>query len=303
MTSTYISGYDGSTASRAALAFTTRLAERTRAEVVAANVFTQTPAILRKGASDGALAELREDARRDAERVFDDGAVPEVSHVAVGASSIAEGLHRLAEDQHATLIAVGATHRGALGRLVVGSVGERLLHGAPCPVAVVPDAPDGGVIATVGIAYDGRDESRAALRAATDLARALGARLVVLAVYEPMLTSYAAPGFPASTVDLDRRLEAEFAEQVRQAVDVIPGVEVEVRSFTGFAASTLADAAHDSIDLLVTGSRGYGAVRGVLIGSVSRHLVDHAPCPVLVVPRGVSPDAFAGRPRAQEVGA
>lgn len=47
----------------------------------------------------------------------------------------------------------------------------------------------------------------------------------------------------------------------------------------------IVEAAADDIDLLVAGSRGYGPVRGVLPGAVSRYLVDNAPCPVLVVPR------------------
>ena len=48
--------------------------------------------------------------------------------------------------------------------------------------------------------------------------------------------------------------------------------------------SALADAA-EGADLLVTGSRGYGPRHSVLVGGVSRYLVDNAPCPVLVVPR------------------
>ena len=44
----------------------------------------------------------------------------------------------------------------------------------------------------------------------------------------------------------------------------------------------------DHVDLMVSGSRGYGPVRSVLLGSVSRRLVDDAACPVLVVPRGVA---------------
>lgn len=41
----------------------------------------------------------------------------------------------------------------------------------------------------------------------------------------------------------------------------------------------------DGVDLLVMGSRSYGPVRTVVLGGASRHIVDHASCPVLVVPR------------------
>ena len=289
MSTTYIAGYDGSDASRAALRFTVRLAEKAGAEVVAANVFDQPEVVLGKGAPVGALRELREVARRSADDTLTRTGVPDITHVAVGASSPAEGLHHIAEDQRAALVVVGVTHRGAVGR-VLGSVGERLLHGSPCPVAVVPpDVPDGPV-ATIGVACDTGVESRAALLAAEQLARALGARLVAITVYEPVTAPYAAPGIPAGVVDLDRQLKDELEEEVRRVVGGVTAVEVEVRVLSGSPGDVLVDAAHDGIDLLVMGSRGYGAVRGVLLGSVSRHLVDHAPCPVLVVPRGVSPD-------------
>ena len=42
-----------------------------------------------------------------------------------------------------------------------------------------------------------------------------------------------------------------------------------------------------SADLMVVGSRGYGPLRAVLLGSVSGRLVREAACPVIVVPRGV----------------
>lgn len=292
MSATYIAGYDGSDASRAALRFATRLAEKTGAEVIAANVFDQPQVVLGKGAPVGALRELRDVARQSAEETLARTGIPDITHVAIGAASPAEGLHTIAEDQRAALVVVGGTHRGAIGRAVLGSVGDRLLHGSPCPVAVVPaDAAD-APFATVGVAHDAGDESRAALRAAEQLARALGARLVVIAVYQPVMAPYAEPGMPGGVTDLDRQLEAELADEVRRDVSDVGGDDVEVRVLSGFAAHVLVDAAHDGIDLLVMGSRGYGAVRGVLLGSVSRHLVDHAPCPVLVVPRGVSPDVF-----------
>jgi nucleotide-binding universal stress UspA family protein len=56
----------------------------------------------------------------------------------------------------------------------------------------------------------------------------------------------------------------------------------------GPAAAAIGAAAQD-IDLVVAGSRGYGPIRSVLLGGVSRQLVDEAPCPVLVVPRSDQP--------------
>ena len=140
MSTTYIAGYDGSDASRAALRFVTQLASAAGGEVLAATVYLQAARYFGKGAADGAVVALDKQSRADAEQVLLKGGVPDVMWCVVGAGSPAEGLHRLAEDQRAALLAVGVTHRGALGRLVLGSVSRHVIDHAPCAVIVVPRA-------------------------------------------------------------------------------------------------------------------------------------------------------------------
>jgi nucleotide-binding universal stress UspA family protein len=66
-------------------------------------------------------------------------------------------------------------------------------------------------------------------------------------------------------------------------------VPVEQRVVDGSAVAALLDAA-DGADLLVVGSRGLGGFRGLLLGSVSSQCVQHAPCPVVVIPRAAERD-------------
>jgi nucleotide-binding universal stress UspA family protein len=284
MSTTYIAGYDGSDASRAALRFVTQLGSAAGDEVIAAMVYQQSVRGFGKTAPGGPVVALDEQSRADAEQVLVAGGVPDVMRCVVGAGSPAEGLHRLAGAQRAALLAVGVTHHGSLGRLMPGSVGEHLLHGAPCPVAVVPADFKEGPLRTVAVAYDEREESKVALRVGEDLARRLGARLLVIAVCDASMTH----------AELLGQLEERMRQDIQQDVDALASdVDTDVRVLTGPAARTLVGACQNEVDLLVTGSRGYGPARGVLLGSVSRYLIDHAPCPVIVVPRAASAAVLA----------
>jgi nucleotide-binding universal stress UspA family protein len=66
---------------------------------------------------------------------------------------------------------------------------------------------------------------------------------------------------------------------------IVAGFDAEVRTLPGPPGEMLAAAAKEGIDLLLAGSRAYGPLRAVAAGSVSRYLADHAPCPLIVVPR------------------
>lgn len=207
-------------------------------------------------------------------------------------SSPASSLHATAEHREAALLVVGATHRGAVQRTVPGSVTARLLHGAPCPVVAVPaewttTAGDDAAFRKIVVAFDEREPARAALQYAADLAQELGATLEVVSVFEPVLAPYAG-GIPPVDDRVNEELRAKLRDDLTEAVAALPPeVDAHARLLDGPPALAIEKAATGA-DLLVTGSRGLGPLRAVLVGSVSRHLVDHAPCPVLVVPRGVA---------------
>ena len=70
------------------------------------------------------------------------------------------------------------------------------------------------------------------------------------------------------------------------------GDAVEREFVVGDAVAELVRRTEDA-DLAIVGSRGYGPLRSVLLGSVSAQLVRRASCPVMVVPRGAAADAVA----------
>jgi nucleotide-binding universal stress UspA family protein len=285
MSQTFIAAYDGSAAARAAVAFAVELAAEQDAEVVAAHVYPALKPIgLRGSVVDKEMqTSLHDSGRAVLDGLDDDG----VSRRILLAGSPAQALHELAEDEHASLIAVGVTHRRHVGRVTPGSVGSNLLHGAPCPVLVVPAGREPGPVHTIVVAYDEGAQSRSALERAVQLARQHDARLIVVAAYEPEV--FAGPAMIAAS-DLDQLLRGELRTRVQADVEALNGVAIETRVVPGPAAEVIAEQA-DGADLIVIGSRGYGPQHSVLVGGVSRKLVDNAPCPVLVVPRVPEPTA------------
>jgi nucleotide-binding universal stress UspA family protein len=172
---------------------------------------------------------------------------------------------------------------------VPGSTAERLLHGAPCPVAVVPEghrAPRDGQPPQVGVAYDGSRESQAALHAATAIARALGAHLRVIGVVDATVYTAAALTGGPSEIEVRAAIEQAAREELERAVAELPAdVAAEAVFAAGQVVHELA-VQSTRLDLLVAGSRGYGPTRSVLLGGVTGRLIREAACPLIVVPRG-----------------
>jgi nucleotide-binding universal stress UspA family protein len=211
----------------------------------------------------------------------------------VRSTSAARGLHEAALEEGAGMLVVGSTRRGPLGRVLPGSTAARLLAGAPCPVAVAPgDWAADGRLETIGVAYNGGDMGREALRAAHALARRTGATLRVLAVVKVDLGVYGDTEAPVAgqfgktpedvVGERKLRLERELQELVVKFDDV--GVEIDVS--IGEPAETLVDVS-GHLDVLVCGARTYGPLGAVLLGGVTRRLTAEARCPVIVLPRGV----------------
>lgn len=272
-------GYDGSDEGRDALELARLLSseEESSALVVAVMPYGPLPVRFVELESDAAAAAepLFEDARKQLQGV-------EVETRAFGGGSPAGVMTDLAERREVDSIVVGSPHRGPVGRTLIGSVAEGVLHGAPCAVAVAPrgySEQDRRSLGLIAVAYDGTPEAKAALARARALAEASGASVRVLTVVAPPVALPGVVGYtPVEPPEPDRVI----AEGVRE---LGPEVSAESRKLDGPPARTLAQACEDGVDLLVAGSRGYGPMMRVLLGSVSTQLIADAPCPVMVVPR------------------
>lgn len=285
-----IVGVDESDRSKDAAALAALLARNTDAEIVlvCAYPYDDVPG---RGAHTDYRRYLREDAEAALERAKAAiSETPRMWSVAIAEVSPAKGLQAVAAKEGASLIVIGSSGRGGAGRVFAGTTAERLLHGAPCPVAVAPrDFHDHGPgdIGTITVGYDGSVEAKAALVGARTIARARGAKLRLVEVLDAMWMGTPAlmsgPGYILTPDDAEARAREYLAKTAAAFADEVP---VEPVVAVGAPEQVLAEQSRTS-DLVVVGSRGYGPHRAVLLGSVSGRLVREAACPVVVVPRGI----------------
>jgi len=210
---------------------------------------------------------------------------------AVPGRSAAGGLHALAEQVHASLIVLGSTGRGPVGRVLAGGTAARLLSGSPAPVAVAPrefrtQAPER--LDQITAAYIDTPEGNVALDAAAALARSVDTRLLVITVVPSPDLLVPPPAQPPM-----KEFVAGALDSAGEALDLaVAGLPPElVRASEIVEADYVAAALADLPDtqLLVCGSRAYGPLRRVLLGEVSTEVIRTAAYPVLVVPRGSDP--------------
>ena len=142
------------------------------------------------------------------------------------------------------------------------------------------------------VGADGSEGGHAALRWAIAEAKLRGLSLEVVHAWQPMSPTWAGLGAMGAAAEPPVGADElrEFAQSVLDASlaahrDELDDLDVEARLSEGHPASVLVEASRHA-DLLVVGSRGLGGVRGMLMGSVSRHVVHHAHCPVVVIPHG-----------------
>lgn len=181
--------------------------------------------------------------------------------------------------QGADLLVVGARGLGGFKGLLLGSVSERMLERAPCPVAIIRELaePDGAEAVVVGI--DGSPEATAALHWAAAEARARQTELrVVHAWHVPYLA-------PAPTGKLVEAVEEGAREVLDEALQDPALADLQVTGhlqLDGAAQAVLAVAGDAA--LIVTGASGRGRISRAVLGSTTRQLAHHAHCPIVVVP-------------------
>jgi nucleotide-binding universal stress UspA family protein len=267
------------------------LAKVTGATPVVASVLPWPNYLIDESDGGGAFARSTKGAFAEIGERFGDQETPIFE--AVADHSAADALQRLAGEHRAEMIVIGSAHRGPLGRTLAGSTGNALLHGSPCSVAVAPRgyAERGvGSLRKVAVAFDGSPESWAALNAAITIATSIDGQITVLVVSEPPQYGYSEALAVLSAEELESAELANARQMVELALGRIPPeIPSDHRLLVGGPGRALAEVSAD-FDLLVCGSRGWGPLRRVIVGSTAASVIARAGCPVLVTARGASLD-------------
>jgi nucleotide-binding universal stress UspA family protein len=300
-----IVGFDGSEGGEDAVVLARLLADRNGAELVVAGV-VPNPAARRflAAAVGGAERDVEADVTARVTRAAAEArARPEV----VASGSPAHGLHDLAQQLEADAVVIGSSaSRAKAGHVRAGRTALQLLSGSPAAVALAPAGYryDHPALRVLGVAIDGSEQSLEALRSAVALADGATLRLMSVAVATNPVGPFL--GYGSWGYGLQELAEAAFDNARHHLEQAVAEVPTELRPQTvvldGHVPTELRAEAEKGVDLLCLGSRAFGPLRRVLLGSVSASVVRDAPCPVLVVPR-VAVREFEGEQAASSAGA
>ena len=233
--------------------------------------------------------------RREAERFLRetrDAVAPGARVVVETDWSVPRALERVVQREHRDLLVVGSGRDGPEGRVRIGNRTRQLLSHSRCALAVAPRGlgeQPARRIGRIGVGYDGGPESEAALALAGALAVSSGATLLVRAVVDdrvPMVGWQSAMREQVLAM-WDELLAPHIAAlfERAQSASEATGAEIEqVDVQRGRPADALMELC-ERVDLLVIGSRRWGAAARVLLGRTGEALMQGASAPVLVVPR------------------
>ncbi len=179
----------------------------------------------------------------------------------------------------AAWVVVGATRRHGVERFLLGSVVRAVVAHARCPVAVVPAGRPVTPPRSIVVGVDGSPESALAAATALDIAERTGGTVTCVVGWTVEVVDgvvVTEPGTPAWDT-VEERYQALVHEVVDPLVRLHPDVVVDVLvRAEGAARSVLDTATERDADLVVVGRRGRGGFAGLLLGSVSRRVVEHA---------------------------
>lgn len=190
------------------------------------------------------------------------------------------------QSRHAQLMVIGSRNMGGLVGLLVGSTGVHLAARGHCPTLVVREPGDATGPVLLGV--DGSPAGTRAIEFAFAEAALRGADLLALHAWTPWNAPMPPPLDPntpyaGTPTSLAEREACLLSEAIAGQQEQHPEVTVKRQTLRQGTREALIEAS-STAQMLVVGARGYGGFAGLLLGSVSQAMLNHAHCPVAVVP-------------------
>jgi nucleotide-binding universal stress UspA family protein len=224
-----------------------------------------------------------------------DSLAPDARTVVETDLSVPRALERVVRREHRDLLVVGSSRHGPEGRVRIGKRTRQLLCHFKCALAIAPrgvhDRPV-QELRRIGVGYDGGPESEAALALAGSIALAAGAELRLCGVVDDRLPPIGWSALATGGAAVPRWEEAVLAQigslrELAFSAAEVTGANAHAEVLRGRPADALLKLSAE-MDLLVIGSRRWGPVARLLLGSTGEALAHDAGCPLLVAPRPAS---------------
>jgi nucleotide-binding universal stress UspA family protein len=195
----------------------------------------------------------------------------------------------LGEELQPGLVVIGSRGLGPVGSLLVGSVSEGVVHHAPCPVLLVRGGQEAWPPQRIVIGDDGSEPAKRAGELGAEIARLFGSDTILL------VRAYEDPPEPIGGWSAQDRLKLDEAllreeralEERAKELQAVAGSQPESRLIETeptLAMLAVAEEKEEEKTLLAVGSRGLGAAKRVMLGSVSTKILRVARGPVLICP-------------------
>ena len=137
------------------------------------------------------------------------------------------------------------------------------------------------------IATDGSEHAKHALQYAIDFAQKCSSELIIISVVPPLPPQLTAgPGFNIGLIinELEKSYKKILKESKENVKNRSPIIIVSTKLGNGRPADVIIDTAEkENVDLIIMGSRGYGGITGWILGSTSKHVIDHCTKPILII--------------------
>lgn len=279
-------GMNGFAEGEDALALGAALANAAGAELMLVAVHPQALIVLPHGMDWSSLREAARATLRDASNRV----APDARMVVESDLSVPRALQRVVRRDHRDLLVVGSSRRAPEGGIQIGKRTRQLLGHFDSALAVAPRGLHRAgqpALTRIGVGYDSSPEAQAALELAAALAANGGASLYVRGVVDdrPPPVGWSSLGraygeYWAAMVEPMMEALRQDADAATQALEISAEIDVQ----RGRPAARLL-ALSRQVDLLVVGSRRWGPVARLLLGSTGEALMHGAACPVIAVPR------------------